>query len=139
MISVVQTVVSSASSLGTGQQDGTTFWSLGALLVTLFMGFKIMNYMRRTIMGWVWLGVKLMVVLFIVQLGWYVNQYGWERAANNAGWIGGIAWDFAEQFLNQDARGQQKQTGGTKSRGKNTRNYNDYGYGQRAGGRGRYG
>lgn len=139
-IALFRAVISSASSLATNQQDGSAILSLGVLLITLYMGLRIMNYIRRTIMGWIWLGVKMIIVLFIVQLGYYVNQYGWERAAKDAGWIGGIAWGMLEDFMNESQGSQQRQPRGTRRRGQNNydRSYNDYTYGQRAG-RGRYG
>lgn len=138
-IALFKTIISSASSLATNQQDGSALLSLGVLLITLYMGLRIMNYIRRTIMGWVWLGVKMVLLLFIVQLGWYVNQYGWERAARDAGWAGGIVWGLLEEFMNQDQGGQQRQPRGTRRRGQNNYNRNDdYGYGQRTR-TGRYG
>lgn len=107
--------------------------SVGVLLITLYMGFRIMNYIRRTIMGWVWLGIKLILLLVVVQVGFYVNSYGWERAASQAGWLGGIVWGLLEDAMNQNQGGQQRQPRGTRGRGQN-----NYAYGQ-ADGRGRYG
>lgn len=93
-----------------------------------------MNYIRRTIMGWVWLGVKLVLLLVVVQLGMYINSYGWDRAIRQAGWLGGIGWGLLEDMLNQDGNRQPR---GTRSRGQ-AYNNNDYGYGQGRT-RGRYG
>ena len=94
-----------------------------------------MNYVRRTIMGWVWLAVKLVLVAVMVQVGLYVNSYGWERAIRNAGWLGGIGWGLLEDMLNQNQNQQQRQPRGTRSRGQSgyNNNYNERGYG--AGGR----
>lgn len=140
MIGLVRSVVSSAWSASQGQsQDGSALLSLGLLLITLYMGLRIMNYIRRTIMGWVWLGIKLVLVLIMVQVGFYINSYGWERAISQAGWLGGIAWGILEDAMDQKQGGQARQPRGTRRRGQNNNNnYNNYGYGQ-ADGRGRYG
>jgi hypothetical protein len=70
--------------------------SLAALLVILYISIRTLDYVRRTILGWVMFFVKLGLVLGMVQVGWYVNQYGWEKAARDAGWIGGVVWGWVE-------------------------------------------
>jgi len=118
MISLFRSVLSSAWSASQGQsQDGSAMLSVGVLLITLYMGFRITNYIRRTIMGWVWLGIKLMLLLVVVQVGFYVNSYGWERAMGQAGWLGGIVWGLLEDAMNQNQSGQQRQPRGTRGRG----------------------
>lgn len=131
IVSISRTVFSSAASLASnGSQDGSALLSLGLLLITLYFSLRVMNYIRRTIMGWVWLGIKLLLLLVMVQAGWYINSYGWDRALRNASWIGGIAWGLLEDLLNQNNGGQQRPPRGTRSRGQN--NYNNA-YGQRRG------
>lgn len=83
-------------------------------------------------MGWVWLGVKLLLLFSVVQVGFYINSYGWDKAIRNAGWFGGIVWGLLEDILNQDNGGGQRRPRGTRSRGQN--NYNNA-YGQSRGGR----
>ncbi len=139
VIGLFRSVLSSAWSASQGQsQDGSALLSLGVLLITLYMGIRIMNYIRRTIMGWVWLGIKLILLLIVMQVGFYINSYGWEKALNQAGWLGGIAWGLLEDYLDQNKGGQHRQPRGTRRRGHNNYNSNDYAYGQ-AGARGRYG
>lgn len=139
VIALFRTVVSQAASLSTGTQDGSALLSLGVLLITLYMGIRIMNYVRRTIMSWVWLGVKILLLLVLAQAAVYVNSYGWDRAIRNAGWLGGIGWGLLEDMLNQNQGqgGQRAQPRGTRRRNQNYDNdYNAYGQGR---GRGRYG
>jgi len=78
-------------------------------------------------MGWVWLGIKLILVLVMVQVGFYINSYGWERAVSQAGWLGGIAWGLLEDAMDQKQGSQPSQPRGTRKRGQNKYNYNDYG------------
>lgn len=134
LVALSRTVLSSAASLASNEsQDGSALLSLGLLLITLYFSLRVMNYIRRTIMGWIWLGIKLLLLLVVVQVGLYVNSYGWDRAIRNAGWLGGIVWGLLEEMLNQNNGGQQRQPRGTRSRGQN--NYNNaYGQGR---GRGR--
>lgn len=131
LVSLSRTVLSSAASLASNESsDGSAILSLGLLLITLYCSLRVMNYVRRTIMGWVWLGIKLLLLFVVVQVGFYVNSYGWDKAIRNAGWIGGIAWGLLEDMLNQNNGGGQKQPRGTRSRAQNNA------YGQaRAGGR----
>lgn len=139
IVGLSRTVISQAASLSTGSQDGSALLSLGILLITLYMGLRIMNYVRRTIMGWVWFGVKILLFLVLAQAAVYVNSYGWERAMRNAGWLGGIGWGLLEDMLNQ-GQGQGGQRGQPRGTRRRNQNYDDnsYGYGQ-GGGRGRYG
>lgn len=133
IVSLSRTVFSSAASLASnGSSDGSALLSLGLLLITLYFSMRVMNYVRRTIMGWVWLGIKLLLLLVTLQVGWYINSYGWDRAFRNASWIGGIGWGLLEDFLNQKNGGQQRPPRGTRSRGQS--NYNNA-YGQRGNGR----
>lgn len=130
IMSLSNKAFSSVASLASnGSSDGTAILSLGVLLVTLYFSMRVMNYVRQTIMGWVWLGIKLLLLLVTVQVGWYINSYGWDRAFRNASWIGGIAWGLLEDFLNQKNGGQQRQPRGTRSRGQNNA-YNQRGNGR---------
>lgn len=129
-------VLASASNLNTDSQDGSALLSLGVLLITLYLSLRILNYIRRTIFGWIWLGAKLLLFLLVVQIGFYINSYGWERALRDAGWLGGIGWGILEDILNDSQGGQRRQPRGTRQRGQN--NYNQYTH-PRAGRSGRYG
>lgn len=124
VISLFRTALSSATTLTSNEsQDGSALLSLALLLVTLYLSLRVMNYIRRTILGWVWLGIKLLFLLVIVQVGLYVNSYGWERAVRTAGWFCGIIWGLLEEFLNENNGQQQTQPRGTRVRTQN--NYND--------------
>ena len=70
--------------------------SIAALLVILYISLRTLDYIRRSVIGWVMLLVKMVVLLLIVQGVWYVNAYGWEKAVQDAGWVGGMVWGWAE-------------------------------------------
>ncbi|KPI38590.1 uncharacterized protein AB675_4107 [Cyphellophora attinorum] len=70
--------------------------SIAALLLTLYFSLKTLNYLRRSLFGWIFFFVKLGLLLVLVQAVVYVNAYGWEKAVKDAGWLGGMAWGAAE-------------------------------------------
>lgn len=99
-----------SSSAGLG--DGSSLLSLGLLLITLYTGLRIANYVRRTIFGWIWLGVKLLLLLVCVQIGFYVSTHGLDNTLRQAGWVGGIVWGLLEDVVNGNSQhvfGQQQQ------------------------------
>lgn len=118
LISIARSLISNVTN---STQDGSGLLSVGILLVTMYMGLKMMNYIRRTIFGWVWFAVKLLLILFAVQIGFYINSVGLERAMTSVGWIGSVAWSMAQAALEQDP-GQQRQPRGTRRRGQNNPN-----------------
>lgn len=69
--------------------------SLLALIIIAFISFKILGYVRRVVMWWIMLALKLSLLLVLVQVGWYVSQYGLEKTLNDAGWL----WGLLEGFL----------------------------------------
>jgi hypothetical protein len=71
--------------------------SLLALIIIAFVSFKVLDYVRRVVMWWIMLALKLCLVLVAVQVGWYVSQYGWEKTLNDAGWV----WGLLEGFLGE--------------------------------------
>jgi hypothetical protein len=69
--------------------------SLLALIVIAFISFRILDYIRRVVMWWVMLALKLCLLLVVMQVGWYVSQHGLEQTLNDAGWL----WGLLEGFL----------------------------------------
>lgn len=77
--------------------------SLLALIIIAFISFKILGYVRRVVMWWIMLALKLSLLLVLVQVGWYVSQYGLEKTLNDAGWL----WGLLEGFVAEtNTRGQ---------------------------------
>ena len=86
---------SSGSSTNSGGMPDLL--SLIALIVIAFISFKVLDYVRRVVMWWIMLALKLCLILVAVQVGWYVSQYGWEKTLNDAGWL----WGLLEGFLGE--------------------------------------
>ncbi|ETN42249.1 uncharacterized protein HMPREF1541_04190 [Cyphellophora europaea CBS 101466] len=70
--------------------------SIAALLVILWLSLRTLDYIRRSVIGWIFLFVKLALLALLLQGVWYVNAYGFEKALHDAGWVGGILWGWAE-------------------------------------------
>lgn len=69
--------------------------SLAIFVLVLFTTFKVVDYVRRMIMFWVFLAIKLVAVLALAQLALYVYTYGIEKTLNDLGW----AWGFVESLM----------------------------------------
>lgn len=82
-----------------GSAEGSALISTIVLLLTFYVAFKILNYIRRSIFGWIVLAVKLCIVLIAVQALIYINTYGWDKAMNDATWVGNMMYDFAEDAI----------------------------------------
>ena len=89
---------STASSRSNTNSSGMPdLLSLLALVIIAFISFKVLDYVRRMVMWWVMLALKLCLILVAVQVGWYVSQYGWEKTLNDAGWV----WGLLEGFIGE--------------------------------------
>jgi hypothetical protein len=74
--------------------------SILVLLVLLVISIQILDYMRRLVMFWVRLVLRLLFWSIVLSLAWYVYSVGWERAAREAGWLFGLVRGFMEELLN---------------------------------------
>jgi hypothetical protein len=101
-----RSTTSRSSTNSSGMPD---LLSVLALIVIAFVSFKVLDYVRRVVMWWIMLALKLCLLLVVVQVGWYVSQYGWEKTLNDAGW----AWGILEGFLGETG---VQMGGNTKSR-----------------------
>lgn len=99
IFSPLQSLLTGANSAksSTGGGGMPDLLSLLALIVIAFVSFKVLDYVRRVVMWWVMLALKLCLILAAVQLGWYVSQYGWEKTLHDAAW----AWGLVEGFLSE--------------------------------------
>ena len=66
-------------------------------------------------MWWIIFAVKIAVLLLVLQVGFYVHNYGWEKTLRDLGWL----WGLAEGFFPQLAE-MGMNTGNTGG-GRNTR------------------
>ncbi|KAL5341865.1 nuclear pore assembly and biogenesis-domain-containing protein [Aspergillus crustosus] len=72
--------------------------SVLVLIFILFVSFKVLDYTRRAVMFWVWLGIRLAWWATVVSLGVYMYQAGWERVLRDAGFLFSFLVGLLEQF-----------------------------------------
>lgn len=107
------------------------------LLLVLVVSLKVLDYMRRVVMFWVMLAVRVVFYGSVVALGCYVYSVGVEKAGRDLGWLLGVLWGFGEEILAGVENGRSP-SGGAGAGGYR------YGYGYRRdvpgyGGRGKKG
>jgi hypothetical protein len=96
LASLITTLTSTVSSLVLPILYSGDITSLAALLVILYISVRTLDYVRRTLVGWVVFFGKVALVLGLLQMALYVRAYGWEKALGDAGWIVGLVWGVVE-------------------------------------------
>src|SRR5271154_5516795 len=66
-----------------------------ALLLGVFFTFKILDYLRRLVIYWVVLAIKLVLVLCALQVGVYCYTVGAEKSLQDLGRV----WGWVEGFI----------------------------------------
>ena len=90
--------------------------SLVIFVLVLFTTFKVVDYVRRMILFWVFLVIKLVAVLALVQLALYVYTYGVEKTLNDLGWVWGFVESMVESTAQQGSREWNNVRGNTARR-----------------------
>ncbi|KIW33676.1 uncharacterized protein PV07_00505 [Cladophialophora immunda] len=116
--------------------------SLAAFLLAVYLALKIADYIRRSVIGWAILLVKLALVLVLLNCVFYVNRYGWHKALADAEWLVGLVWGFVEdKVMNAAGDGTDNRTGwyagggsqhgyGARGQGQNQNPWGAYGGGR---------
>ena len=108
-------------SLSTDAPDITT---LALLAVALIISFRVLDYVRRTILYWVGLAIRLGLWVAIGGLGLYVWQRGFDQSVEDFGYIWGFLQGLGyegERVGGQKARGKERDArrmAGTNKRGR---------------------
>ena len=89
--------------------------SLAAFLLCLYLTLRIADYVRRSLVSWLFFFIKIGLLLVAIQIGFYVHAYGGQRALRDAGWLGGLVWGFVEEAM-QEAQ-TDRRDGARGSRG----------------------
>ncbi|KIW86095.1 hypothetical protein Z517_01489 [Fonsecaea pedrosoi CBS 271.37] len=85
--------------------------SLAAFLLTVYLSLKIADYIRRSVIGWAILVIKLALVLVLINCAFYVNRYGWYKALADAQWLVALVWGFVEDRVMNTAAGDGSDNG----------------------------
>ncbi|RAL11418.1 Apq12 family protein [Aspergillus homomorphus CBS 101889] len=101
---------SSAAGAGGSSPAMPDLVSVVLLVAILFISLKVLDYARRVVMFWVGLLWALIWWGTIVGLVLWVYLHGVERAAQDAGWLFGIARGFLGRMIEQvERRGEYYQ------------------------------
>lgn len=92
--------------------------SLTLFALVIFTTFKVVDYVRRMIMFWVFLALKLVAVLVLVQLALHVYTYGIQKTLSDLGWAWGFVESWMENTSQQGAQGWENVRGKASGRRK---------------------
>ena len=98
----------SNNALHSLSSDSPDLLTLGLLAALLFISMKTLDYMRRTIVYWISLAIRLGMWGAMIVVGVYVWQRGMEQSVEDFGWMWGLLAGLADE-------GQQ--VGGRKAGG----------------------
>ena len=71
--------------------------TLGILAAVLIVSLKALDYMRRTIIYWISLAIRLTMWTAMIATGFYVYQRGVEQSVEDFGWVWGLLAGLGEQ------------------------------------------
>ncbi|KAL6717980.1 hypothetical protein ACLMJK_004065 [Lecanora helva] len=77
--------------------DSPDLLTLGILAVVLIVSLKTLDYMRRTIIYWISLGIRLGMWAALIGAGIYVSQRGMEQSVEDFGWVWGLLAGLGEE------------------------------------------
>jgi hypothetical protein len=86
--------------------------SLAAFLLTVYLSFKIADYIRRSVIGWVFFLIKVALALVLVQAVFYINRNGFQKSISDAEWMFGILWGLVEDKVVGNGHERDNRTGG---------------------------
>ena len=113
------TANTSSSRSSTNSGGMPDLLSLIALIVIAFISFKVLDYVRRVVMWWIMLALKLCLVSVAALVGWHVSQYGLEKTLNDAAGAGGLLEAFQGEPGRQLGGGTRSKTNTAGARGRN--------------------
>jgi Nuclear pore assembly and biogenesis len=66
-----------------------------SLLLAVFFGFKVLDYLRRLVIYWIVLAIKLVLMLCALQVGVYCYTVGAEKSLQDLGRV----WGWVEGYI----------------------------------------
>ena len=104
--------------------DAPNVLTLAILAIALIVSLRVLDYMRRTIIYWVGLAIRIGLWLAVSGLGVYVWQRGFDQSVEDFGYVWGFLQglgDEGERIGGQKARGRErnvKRMAGASKRGR---------------------
>ncbi|CAF9937072.1 MAG: hypothetical protein ALECFALPRED_007096 [Alectoria fallacina] len=91
--------------------DAPDILTLAILAIALIVSLRVLDYMRRTIMYWVGLAIRMALWLAVGGIGVYVWQRGFDQSMKDFGFIWGLLQglgDEGERIGGQKARRRER-------------------------------
>ena len=107
----LQSVSAGLASILTSGIDAATsgdIVSLAAFVVVLYLTLKIADYIRRSVGAWVVFLIKIILIIALVNVAFYVNSVGVQKALGDAEWVVNWLWSFVEDKVLNGAGGDNK-------------------------------
>ncbi|KAL8694355.1 MAG: hypothetical protein Q9218_000992 [Villophora microphyllina] len=70
--------------------------SLALLAILLMVSLKVMDMVRRTVIYWISLAIRLLMYLSVAVMGMWIYQRGVEQSLEDIGWIVGLLAGLGE-------------------------------------------
>ena len=102
----------SNTALRTLSTDSPDIISLVFLVIALTVSIKVLDYMRRAIIYWISVAVRLSIYAALLGIGVYMWQRGLDQSLEDFGWLWGLLEGFTEEgqrIGNRRARGSERQ------------------------------
>ena len=101
----------SNSALKSLSSDTPDILTLLCMAGVLILSLKVLDYMRKTIISWISMAIRLGLWLFVGFVGVYVWQRGVEQSVEDFGWVWGLLVGLGEEgerIGGQRARGRER-------------------------------
>ena len=96
-------------SLSSDSPDLLTLLLFGIILL---VSFKVLDYMRRAVMFWVFLALRCAFYVSLAGLGVYVYQRGPKQSVEDFGWVAGLLeglFDEGQRVGDRRAKGSERE------------------------------
>lgn len=87
----------SNNALQSLNSDAPDIFTLGMLAVVLIISIKVLDYMRKTVIYWISLAIRLGMWVTVLGIGVYVWQRGVEQSIVDFGWVWGLLEGLTEE------------------------------------------
>lgn len=87
----------SNNALQSLSSDAPDLLTLGILAAILFISLKVLDYMRKTIVYWISVAIRLAMWGTVAGVGIYVWQRGAEQSVEDFGWVWGLLAGLGEE------------------------------------------
>lgn len=85
------------NALQSPSSDAPDILTLGILAIALVISLKVLDYMRKAIIYWISMAIRLAMWVSVIGVGIYVWQRGVEQSFEDFGWVWGFLAGLGEE------------------------------------------